>query len=78
MYYGLITVAVLMFGVQFYWNACYQKRNGTGAVATMTYSLIGALVGIVCFCVIGGFDFSVYLQNQQIGSMAKMLFLPAK
>lgn len=59
MYYGLITAAVLMFGVQFYFNDCYQKRNGTGAVAAMTYSLIGALVGILCFCVIGGFNFSV-------------------
>ncbi|MBE6631298.1 MAG: hypothetical protein E7623_01200 [Ruminococcaceae bacterium] len=58
MYYGLVMISVLMFGVQFYLSDQYRKENGTGADSVFTFSLIGALVGIPCFSVINGFDFS--------------------
>lgn len=58
MYYGIVAVSVLMFGIQFYLNDKYQKENGTGASSVFTFSLISALVGTVCLAVINGFDFS--------------------
>ena len=59
MYYGIVLISVLMFGIQFYLNDKYQKENGTGASSVFTFSFISALVGVVCLAIINGFDFSV-------------------
>ena len=58
MYYGIVTIAVLMFGIQFYLNDKYQKENGTGTSSVFTFSFISAVVGVICLAIINGFDFS--------------------
>lgn len=59
MYYGIITLSVLMFGVQFYLNDKYQRRSGTGAESVFTFNLLCAIAGIICLSIINKFDFSL-------------------
>ena len=58
MYYGIVTIAVLMFGIQFYLNDKYQKENGTGTSSVFIFSFISAVVGVICLAIINRFDFS--------------------
>ena len=59
MYYGIITLSVLMFGVQFYLNDKYQRRSGTGAESVFIFNLLCAVAGVICLSVINKFDFSL-------------------
>ena len=56
--YVLVTVATLMFGVQFLLNNLYQRESGNGIGATMTFAFIGGIIGIVSLTLINGFSFS--------------------
>ena len=58
MYYGIVIISVLMFGVQFFLNDKYQKQNGTGSGSVFTFSFISAIVGVVALAIINKFDFS--------------------
>ena len=58
MYYGIVTIAVLIFGIQFYLNDKYQQENGTGTSSVFTFSFISAAIGVICLAIINGFDFS--------------------
>ncbi len=54
MYYGIISIAVLMFSVQFFFTDRYEKEMGSGAASTFFYSLLSAMAGGIClFCVTG-------------------------
>lgn len=54
MYYGIVSIAVLMFSVQFFFTDRYEKEMGSGAAATFFYSLLSAIAGGIClFCVTG-------------------------
>ena len=59
MYYGIVAVAVVMFGVQFLLNDKYRKESGTDSFSVFLFSFIGALAGVICLAVINVFDFSV-------------------
>ena len=59
MYYGIVIISVLMFGVQFYLNDKYQKECGTGASSVFVSAFIGAAVGVPFLAVINRFDFSL-------------------
>ena len=58
MYYGIVVISVLMFGVQFYFNDKYQKESGTGASSVFVSAFIGAVVGVLCLSIVNRFDFS--------------------
>ena len=58
MYYGIVVISVLMFGVQFYFNDKYQKECGTGASSVFASAFIGSVGGVLCLAIINGFDFS--------------------
>ena len=58
MYYGIVVISVLMFGVQFYFNDKYQKECGTGASSVFVSAFIGSVAGVLCLAIINGFDFS--------------------
>ena len=58
MYYGIIMISTLMFGVQFYLNDQYQKESRTGASSLFTGTFIGAVVGVLCLAIINQFNFS--------------------
>ena len=59
MYYGIVIISVLMFGIQFYFNDNYQKENGTGASSVFVSTFVGAVVGVLFLAVINRFDFSL-------------------
>lgn len=59
MYYGIVVISVLMFGVQFYLNDKYQKECGTSASSVFVSTFIGAAVGVLCLAIINKFDFSL-------------------
>ena len=59
MYYGIVIISVLMFGIQFYFNDNYQKESGTGASSVFVSTFVGAVVGVLFLAVINRFDFSL-------------------
>lgn len=46
MYYGLVVVAVVMFGLQFLANKQYQKQTGSGVFQAMLFNLLGCTLGL--------------------------------
>ena len=57
MYYGLLSLSVVMFGVQFLMNNRYQKHAGSGMGATFQFAFYGNAVGLVCLLIINKFAF---------------------
>ncbi len=57
MYYGLLSLSVVMFGVQFLMNSRYQKHAGSGMGVTFQFAFFGNAVGLVCLLVINKFAF---------------------
>lgn len=58
MYYGIVIISVLMFGIQFYLNDKYQKESGSDIGSSLLFSFISSLAGVICLAAINGFDFS--------------------
>lgn len=56
MYYGIITVSVIMFGIQFLFNDKYQKESGNGTAATFIFTFYSSLVGLICLLAINKFQ----------------------
>ena len=57
LYYGFLTISVVMFGIQFLMNNRYQKHAGSGMGATFQFAFFGNAVGLVCLLVINKFAF---------------------
>lgn len=57
MYYGVLTVSVVLFGIQFFFNQRYQEESGSGVGATFVLAFGSNLVGLLCLLVINGFAF---------------------
>ncbi len=57
MYYAIITLSVIMFGVQFLFNDKYQKETGSGAAPTFFFAFLSSVVGLICLLVINKFQF---------------------
>ena len=57
LYYGLLTLSVTMFGVQFFFNQRYQKESDSGVAPTFMFSLWGSIAGLVLLLIINRFDF---------------------
>ena len=56
-YYGVISVAVLMFSVQFFFNQLFQKNYGNDLQASLVSSLFSGIVGLFSLLIINGFAF---------------------
>ncbi len=57
MYYGLVVLAVSMFGLQFFANQRYQKDMGSGFFQANFFTLLGCLLGVPVLLVINRFQF---------------------
>lgn len=57
MYYGIITVAVLMFSVQFWFNQIYEKECGGGMRSTVVFAVGSYSAGLAGLLIINGFRF---------------------
>ena len=62
MYYGLLTLSVVMFGVGFFLNDRYQKESGSGLCDTLTFTLFSNLAGLIILLIINRFrlDFTPF------------------
>ena len=56
MYYGLVVISVIMFGVQFYVNDLYKNESGSGMTSAMMLGVLSGLAGTLCLWVINGFS----------------------
>ncbi|MBR6807170.1 MAG: hypothetical protein IKM46_02190 [Clostridia bacterium] len=54
MNYIAVSVAVLMFSVQFFFTDRYEKEMGGSAVSTFFYSLLSAIAGAICLFFVTG------------------------
>ncbi len=57
MYYGLVGIAVVMFGFMFLSNKKYSEEMGNGIFAAMFLNALGALSSLPILFAIGGFAF---------------------
>ncbi len=55
MYYALISVAVIMFGFQFFMNQDYEKKNGNDLASTMVFIFGSSIAGLIVLLVINSF-----------------------
>ena len=53
-YYGLLTVSVIMFGIQFFFSDRYRREMGSATAATFVFTLLSALAGVICLFLING------------------------
>lgn len=56
-YYGIITIAVMMFSFQFYFKNAYRNSCGGGIGAILTFSILSSTAGMLGLLVINGFRF---------------------
>ena len=62
MYYGLMTISVIMFGTTFLFKRKYKEEMGSGADATFISTLIAGVIGLITFLIItkAQFDFTPF------------------
>jgi drug/metabolite transporter (DMT)-like permease len=72
MYYGLITISVFMFGVNFLFNNRYQKESGSGLGATLTFTFFGNLAGLAVLLIINRFRLEVTLFTVLMAGLATL------
>lgn len=59
MYYGLVTLSVILFGIQFLFSDKYQQHSGTGVISSFLLILFSSLTAILTMGIISGFHFAV-------------------
>ena len=55
LYYALISLSVIMFGVQFLFTDKYQKECGQSALAAHRLTFFSGIVGVIILLIINGF-----------------------
>lgn len=56
MYYGLLSVSVILFGIQFLFNDKYEKEAGNNTASTFLFTFISSLSGLFSLLVINKFQ----------------------
>lgn len=57
LYYGIITVAVTMFSIQFLFNQIFERNYGNGIRAMLVFSGGSSLAGMIVLLIINKFSF---------------------
>lgn len=62
MYYGLIVLSVILFGGCFALNDVFQKQCGSSIKASLQFSLLSAVAGLIVLLAVNGFriEFTVF------------------
>lgn len=55
MYYGMVSAAVIMFGLQFFFNQKYEAETGNGRKASMWFILLSNAVGLLILLAVNSF-----------------------
>lgn len=58
MYYGIVVIATILFGIQFFCNQQYENESGNGAAASMLLAGGSSLLGGIVLLVVNGFHLS--------------------
>lgn len=58
MYYGIVVIATILFGIQFFCNQQYEKESGNGAASSMLLACGSSLLGGIVLLVANGFCLS--------------------
>lgn len=56
MYYAIVTGAVVMFGIQFWFSHLYEKENGNDLPAALILTLLSSAIGAVFLLILNGFS----------------------
>lgn len=56
MYYGIVMIAVLMFGLQFFYNQKYQQECGSSTSAAMFFMFGNSIIGLLILLAINRFQ----------------------
>ena len=59
MYYGILSAAVLMFGLQFFCNDKYQEINGSTRRSAVSLIFVSSLVGALVLFALSGFTVQI-------------------
>ena len=59
MYYGLITISVILFGLQFLFNNQYEREYGNHIASNFMFSLLYSLGGMIPLLIINGFKLEI-------------------
>lgn len=61
-YYGMITAAVAMFSIQFFFKNIYRNARGSGTGATLEFSALSSLAGMAVLFIMNGlrFEFTAF------------------
>ena len=64
-YYGMITAAVAMFSIQFFFKNIYRNARGSGTGATLEFSALSSLAGMAVLFIMNGlrFEFTALLAS---------------
>ncbi len=62
MYYLMITVASVLFSLQFMFNGNFQKENGSGLDSALNFAIYSSAIGAVLMLILNGFmlEFSLF------------------
>ena len=55
MYYGIVSAAVVLFGLQFYCNQRFEKENGQSLSSAMTFTALSGAAGWIVLLAANGF-----------------------
>lgn len=58
MYYGIILLAVALFGFEFYCNGLYQREAGSSLFTSFFFSCTAGIVGAISLAALNGISFS--------------------
>ena len=72
MYYGLVTVSVILFGIQFFFSDRYQQSQGTSLNASFMLSFLSALVSVVFMAAIHSFRIGFTPFTMMMASIAAL------
>lgn len=75
MYYGILSAAVIIFGLQFFCNDKYQAVRGTSRRAAVELIFGGSLVGALVLFAISGFTVSLTAYTLMMAVITAVIFI---
>lgn len=68
-YYVMVEIATVLFSLQFLFNQCFQKSNGTDLKTTLVFSFYKSVVIVILMLFISGFEFKFTLFSLIMGTI---------
>ncbi|MCQ2463426.1 MAG: EamA family transporter [Clostridia bacterium] len=78
LYYGMLSAAVVMFGVQFFFNQIFEKESDSSSASAFVFTLGSSLAGIPVLLIINGLKLELTLFSvlmAVVSGLDSMLFM---